>query len=150
MSKTEALIAAIRARGSDARDLRDAAHEACHAIEANVPDGKWDREGIHSRLIRGRSRSDLVRLEIEARAVEQLVCADLGVDCDTVDKWAEITWWETMKNMRINLPSVEWIAKAVNLAMKQGRIRDKTDAVVALADKPVKTRARKSRQAVTP
>jgi len=44
--KADALILAIRARGSDTTNLRDAAHEAHHhALSAGVR-GKWTRVNI--------------------------------------------------------------------------------------------------------
>ncbi len=36
------IIEAVRARGNDPRDLRDAAHEAHHALEVKAKD--WDRD----------------------------------------------------------------------------------------------------------
>lgn len=131
MTPAEALLAAIQKRGSDARNLRDAAHEACHAIQSGLK-GRWHRDKIHNKLVRGRRAGELVLIEIQARAVEQLVCADLGVDPGTVEQWAEITWWETIKNMKINLPSVEWIAERVRNHMSDKRVRRLADQVILL------------------
>lgn len=129
---TEAsLIAAIQARGSDATDLRDAAHEAHHALDAKVR-GKWDRESIHRAISRLPPYQQL-RAEISARAVEQIVCRDLGVDCDTVEKWAFIAEMEMLKNSRLALPPGADMAKFVRKAMEHPTMRCAADRVLALA-----------------
>ena len=132
----DAIIAAVRKRGNDATTLRDAAHEACHAIQARIVRGKWDREAIHHKLTKGLSNAELVRVEIVARAVEQLVCRDLGVDCGSVEEWANITWWETAKNMRIQLPDPKWIADCVHKSMGHDSARKLADKVIALGGRP--------------
>lgn len=89
LPSAEAVIAAVRARGSDATDLRDAAHEAAHAFDGGAK--RWDRDSIHAALLRlPHPRADMFRSEVLARTVEQIVCADLGVDCGTVEKWAGV------------------------------------------------------------
>jgi hypothetical protein len=115
----ERIIAAVQAKGNDARDLRDAAHEACHAIAWGVKK-KWTRDNIHAKKPkRGPlARSQGVFDEISARAVEQLVCADLGVECWTIEKAATTCWFETLKNEGISLPSPQWIADCVRERMK--------------------------------
>lgn len=45
------LVNTIQAKGSDAMDARDAAHEACHALMWGVKK-KWTRDNIHAVLIR--------------------------------------------------------------------------------------------------
>ena len=134
MSKTvtvcaETLLAAIRAKGSDATTLRDAAHEACHAIQWNVK-RKWTRENIHAKKRKPhRIFGDMgVMDEIDARAVEQVVCSRLGVDCGSVEKWAQVCWMEMFKNERISLPVGDWLEKQI-------RSRMETEAVSRLADR---------------
>ena len=70
-----AFVAAARARGSDAADVRDAAHEAVHAIVHGLP--TWGRREI-DRAMMALPPSRRLREEVEARAVEALVCARLG------------------------------------------------------------------------
>lgn len=98
----EKLLRAIQARGSDATDLRDAAHEAHHAIFARVK-GRWTRKNI-DRALQKLHRSDRVGDEMRARAVEQLVCRFLGVDPGTVEKWAGISCLESMQIDKLGIP----------------------------------------------
>jgi len=78
--------------------------------------------------------------EIRARAVEQIVCADLGVECGTIERWADVTFLETLKNMQLLLPSSEWIVERVKIDMKRTGARLDADAVLAL--KPKRRRSR--------
>lgn len=119
------LIRVIQARGSDATDLRDAAHEAAHALKWNVKK-RWTRDNIHAKKPRGINHG--VADELEARAVEQIVCKRLNVRCGSIAKWAEVCWEEMYMNERIALPSSRWVA---------ARVRDRiTDPeALALADR---------------
>ena len=134
MSTPESIIAAIRANGSDATDLRDAAHEACHALQWGVKK-KWTRENIHAKKPKPhRIFGDIgVRDEIDARAVEQLVCARLGVECGSVDHWAHICWMESLHNERVLLPAGDWLADQIRLQMRSKRCADLANQVTALA-----------------
>lgn len=128
------LLLAIRARGSDATTLRDAAHEACHALQWRVTK-KWTRDNIHAK--RPKARSSGVADEITARAVEQLVCARLGVDCGTVERWADVCWLETLKNERISLPTGSWLADQIRTRMASDGAKRMTERVlVALCESP--------------
>lgn len=69
----------VRSKGSDADNLRDAAHEASHALE--VKPRRWDRESIHAKVMR-KGQIFAIRSELEARAVERIVCATHGVEHD--------------------------------------------------------------------
>jgi hypothetical protein len=125
-----ALLDAIRARGSDATSLRDAAHEACHALKWGVKK-RWTRDNIHAKKPRVRAYG--VADEIEARAVEQLVCRGLGVDCGTVDHWAHVCWMETLKNERISLPAGDWLADHIRSAMQRKATQKMVEKVIALS-----------------
>lgn len=128
---SEQLIAAVRANGNDARDLRDAAHEAHHALEAKVKRGKWDRETIHCAVMKmGLGRA--IQSEIMARAVEQIVCADLCADCGTVEEWAMVACMEALKS-RIQVPGLDWMVARIKAAMVSPEGRKAADAVLALA-----------------
>ncbi len=135
------LLAAIRARGSDAKTLRDAAHEAHHALVADVRT-TWTRDHIHEALIAfcDERPGHLVTEELDARAVEQLVCQRLGVDCGAVDKWAAVCWFETVKSIGVALPSPAWIADLVRERMQQSAIVAAADRVLALYASRASTR----------
>jgi hypothetical protein len=145
MKDADLLVSKIRLLGSDARDLRDAAHEAHHALDAGVPHGKWDRETIHRRLTRGRNPGDLLAAELGARAVEQIVCTRLRVECGEIEKWAAVAWMEALKNSGIQLPEPDWIAARVREWMTRPRIVAAAEAVLALRDYEPKRKSRSRR-----
>ena len=126
----------IRAKGNDADldDLRDAAHEAYHALVAGAR--RWDRESIHKALMRYThgSPGSLVYEEVMARAVEQLVCKDLGVDCWPIDKTAHIAWMETTKTLGILVPT-DFFNEKIPAAMQRLIARRGADLVIALGAK---------------
>jgi hypothetical protein len=144
----ETLIAVIRAHGNDATNLRDAAHEAHHAIEAGVPAGKWDRETIHRYVMRMR-QGDAARSEIRSRAVEQIVCRRFGVDCGTVEHWSFIACMEAMKYRIPFFQSVDTVVDLVTRTMATPEAEAMADAVMALrAPTLAAKRARRARKAV--
>jgi hypothetical protein len=126
----ENLVTEVQRRGSDAANPRDAAHEACHALHWGVKK-KWTRDNIHAK--KPKTRFIAVRHEILARAVEQLVCAKLGVDCGTVEHWAFVCWMEMLKNERVSLPSGDWLATQIYEAMKTEEAQALATRVLALA-----------------
>lgn len=129
--RPERIIAAVRARGSDATDLRDAAHEAHHALTAGLRK-KWDRESIDRAICRKFQRPGAAASEeILARAVEQLVCADLGVDCGTIDHWAFICCMEAAKFGQPFMRPTE-AKEAIERRMKSKEARAAADKVIAL------------------
>lgn len=83
------IIEYVRSRGSDTSNLRDAVHEACHALEAKIEN--WDRNSIHEAMQKIPTR---IPSEITARAVEQIVCSDLGVSIATIETWCHIACTE--------------------------------------------------------
>lgn len=132
------IIRAVRDRGSDVEDLRDAAHEACHALEFSVPDGEWDRESIDSYCQAGilknrrNARSFALRSEIFARAVEQVVCADLGAKCPPVEMCAMTACKEAIAVDRVHYDLPLFIL-GVKEAMKSKEVRVMADRVIALS-----------------
>ena len=93
----ERFVAAVRERGSDATTVRDAAHEAHHALDAGLSD-LWEREAIHEALCEKRSGAHLWLAEIEARVIEQLVCEALGADPGgSLDHWLCVSAMEAIK-----------------------------------------------------
>lgn len=127
----DSLVAAVQAKGSDARDPRDAAHEACHALEWGVTK-PWTRNNVHAK--KPRRRGDGVASEILARAVEQLVSARVGYDCGSVEKWAMTCWMEMLKNEGIALPTDGWLVESIEFAMKSEKAKEMADQIIALAD----------------
>jgi len=75
---------------------------------------------------------DGVHDEVIARAVEQLVCADLGVECWPVEKAAHVCWMEMLKNERISLPTGSWLEDRIRQAMEGREARKMADAVISL------------------
>lgn len=129
MTPAEKIIAAVRAKGSDARDLRDATHEACPALDAGVQ-GKWERERIHRKLVRTH-RDKLLRCEFRARGVEALMCDDFGVHYD-LEKWAGITFMETIKTVGARLPYKD-VIKQIEHHHKLPETRAMVDMIKLLA-----------------
>ncbi len=148
--RAAAIIAAVVARGNRAHetgDLRDAAHEAHHALSVGLS-GSWDRERLN-RAMERKGPSYLLRSEVEARAVEQLVCADLGVDPGgSVDRWALVSCMEAIKNSRLDIGPPAPIADAIRRAMRSPEVRRAADRVLALGDppKPSKPKAPRKRK----
>lgn len=110
----EQVVAAIQARGSDATDLRDAVHEAHHAVVTKLK-RPWERERIHQALLRmPRVRkwglSMLVMEEIDARAVERLACERFGVPYDA-ERWAMAAAMETCKTFGVGMQLDWWTAR---------------------------------------
>ena len=129
------LLAAIRARGCDATDLRDAAHEAHHALTHGIK-GKWTRKAVDRAVQKswpGR-RGYPMRLaeEIDARAVEQIVCADLGVECWPVDKAVGIMIMECISVDRVGGLDFDPLVAAVKRRMASPSCRRYADRVIAL------------------
>lgn len=131
MSKTaHPFVAAVRARGSDAQDIRDAAHEACHALDFNVK-GKWTRVAIDR--AKPKIRGVQLPREILARAVEQLVCRHFEYNCGSVEKWAAIAELEMIKYDGLRLPEPPWLSDLVKGYMVGGEAKAMAQRVIALA-----------------
>jgi hypothetical protein len=130
--RAAAIIAYVNERDSGARDLRDAAHEAHHALAVEL-EGSWERERLHHAMVR-RGRSYLLQSEIEARAVEQLVCVALDVaPGKDIAGWALVSCFEAIKT-GLDIGPPEPIERAIERAMKRDSIRAAADRVLALGD----------------
>lgn len=133
MSATaDKIITAIQAKGNDARDLRDTAHEAHHALSTGLR-GAWDRERIHKAVMK-KGRAFAARNEIECRAVEQLVCRALGVDAGDLEYWSMIACMEAIKGAGIRYPGVTWFVERVREAMGTDAMKKAAERVIALGD----------------
>lgn len=144
MTTPEAVIAAIRAMGSDADDLRDAAHEAHHAIEAGIPAGRWDRDTI-SRYVKRMGPGRAAASEVRARAVEQVVCARLGVPAGRhkLEDWVGTSVTEAIK-FREPFLKYEDAVKAVKARLASKDVQKDADAIIALATPAKKARRRRA------
>lgn len=89
------LIAYCRARNNRPSDIRDAAHEAFHALTVGARN--WEREHVHRLLVKKFSRAELWVHEMQARAVEQLVCDTLREPYKGVDEWVNVSILEAIK-----------------------------------------------------
>lgn len=125
-----AILAHTLHKGSDAQELRDAAHEACHAIMWGVTN--WSRRNIDRCKPRGRAAQ--IRDEITARAVEQLVCQDLDVKCADVKSCANTCQMELAVLDGIELPDGTWLEDKIRTRMKSREARKYADLVIALAE----------------
>jgi hypothetical protein len=99
--RAQRLIDAVTAAGSNPSDPRDAAHEACHALDYEVPIGSWEREEIHRYVLDRadeRGRASIFAGECFARAVERIVCRDLGYDIGDPSHWVFIAAIEALKS----------------------------------------------------
>ena len=131
------IVAAVQARGSDANDLRDAAHEAVHGLLGNLT--SWERESLHRSLVErlgsSHGRVGLLSEEITARAVEAIVCDRLGVAHD-IEQFAGVTLWEALHN-RVHIPVGDAeFAGFVRTRMDNAETRALADRVIALGDEP--------------
>jgi hypothetical protein len=162
VTDVDAIVHAVQRYGSDADDLRDAVHEACHALEVDVPRGDWDRETIHdgimacyrkrsSAITRSFQLAAIIRFEVTARAVERLICAKFDVDIGDPRHWANIACIEAARGVGIKLPSPDWFLEQVEKAEPTDRVQQTITRILALGTedltKPLqpvkKTRQRK-------
>ncbi len=121
------LIAVVRARGSNARDLRDAAHEACHALDVRL-EPPWTRDRIHQAITDvcenepETTQERLVGLELRARAVEYAICVSSGMEYD-FDEWINTMWLETAKSLGILIPRLDMLPRRLVSLTKTPSIR---------------------------
>lgn len=112
------ILAAVRSRGSNAKDFRDAVHEATHALQAKVPP-PWDRERVNGYLTRfceGRPER-LVEAEARARATEMVACRQVGIDYDA-PSWFTIAVIEAGR-FGISIPVVAFADQVERIACAQ-------------------------------
>lgn len=117
----------VRRCGSDTNNVRDAAHEASHALEYRVR--RWGREAIHSKVIRSRP-GDRARTEVEARAVERLVCAAVNVTHD----WSHFNLLCAIEATRsgISFPSLDVLETLIQSAMRSTVVVERTALILAM------------------
>lgn len=137
LDEPHALVRLCRRRGNDASDLRDAAHEIFHA--RTVVGKDWDREVVHAKLVRAfKVGADLWVHEMQARAVEQLVCRHYGHGCRELEHWVNMSIMEAIK---FRLPYGEYDASlaCARIAMTSSRVLSEVAAIIRLADREART-----------
>lgn len=140
--RAERITANIRAKGCDAVNVRDAAHEACHAMAWGLK-GKWTRENITRKNPYRRRPALGVGDEITARAVEALVMQSLGLEYDQ-DRWVTMMMMETIKFDRIALPSHEWVKEAIVARMGTRTADALATDLIDRFDVPVKPKRKRT------
>jgi hypothetical protein len=91
-----ALHHGYRPHRGESDNLRDAAHETFHALTVKAK--TWERDVVHAKLVRKFDRAELWMHEMQARAVEQLVCKRYGIDCGPLDEWVFTSIREAMSH----------------------------------------------------
>lgn len=140
MSKdADRFLAGVRARGSDARDVRDAAHEAYHATRVRLRK-PWERERIHQALlslpfIKKWGVAGLVQEEIDARAVEQAVCVHYGIEYDA-EHWAMMAAMEACKTFGVGMQLNWWTEQIEGRAGSRRIVAAATSLVRRMERKP--------------
>ncbi len=124
----DAVVAAVRARGSDARDLLLAAHEAAHAIDLGL--SSMTPLAIDKGLMRLPPRRRHEH-EVTAHAVGNRVCAELGVACQSIEASVSEALIGALKSGGLMPPAAEF-ARQIREAMGTSRARRIADAVLAL------------------
>lgn len=131
MTPQEGIILAAQENACDATDVRDAAHEMCHAFEAEADD--WSRNGIHEALsAKHRNQiGNMLRSEVLARAVERLVCEHFSVEYDS-EQWLFFAAMETMKQFS-GVPEGFW-EEAVDNAMASRECREMVERILVVGE----------------
>ena len=129
------LLNMLREKGIQSDSLRDAVHEASHAVECGCPDDKWsDREAIHAAVCRRHPNPAYqAREEVEARATEWEACERYGIDYD-VDAWAFMAAMEAVK-CGVSMPYDAWV-EGIQRAKEDGTGAVRLDRLLAHLESP--------------
>jgi hypothetical protein len=134
-ARAERIIAAVTARGCNPppRNLRDAAHEAYHAMGVEAED--WHREAVHREMLQAYPGVMLWSEELRARAVEQLVCAALDDGrMHELEGYVTTSMLEALKGRLPHDPNHERNVDRVRTYMQFQRTIRAAQAVLALGD----------------
>ena len=136
------LVEILKARGCvperqrSLHEVRDAVHETVHVIQSGSK--SYNRETIHEGLLAkakdedGRQdRSLLLRFELQARAVEKIICERFKIEYD-IEHWALIMWMETSKTLNVDIGSLDRTVDAINIVAKQYETKRLVDQVLRL------------------
>lgn len=131
----EQLLSALKARGvRPHRDddigemLRDAVHEAAHAIDWKVPT-PWTREAIAARA--PRDRSSKFGAELLARAVETVLCERLGLTIRPLADRILLAGMEALQHDGYSVDHDQWM-KAIEIALRSPRVPPLVEQILAL------------------
>lgn len=129
---THPIVAWARSMGSAADTVRDAAHEASHALEFGCV--RWDRRSVDEAAFAPRNRSLLVTSEIDARAVERIVCEELGLTYEPL-RWAEICLLEQAKLglYRAFPPTAATLVAAAEVRMSLPHVLKRATVILMMA-----------------
>lgn len=126
-AKQNDLLTIVRDRGSDARDLRDAAHEACHALDVRLAP-PWTRNRIHDAITDvcdnepETASEQLIGFELKARAVEHVICVRQGVE-HSLTAWSNTMWMETASSLGIFIPRPEALPGMIESLTRTSAVR---------------------------
>jgi hypothetical protein len=122
-----AIVEWTRANGSDATNVRDAAHEASHALELDCE--SWDRATIDD-AARALRPGESAASEVLARAVEQLVCEALGIQ----HNWDEFMLIACLEAAKVGrpFPGPGWMTKAVAQVKSSQKAKDMAARILAM------------------
>ena len=129
--RAAALVGVLRGRGVDSTDLRHCVHEASHALDAKLIE-PWTNRNVASAMKRlgpGRAAAS----ELLARAVEQLVCARVGVTILPLEKWIFTSCMEAMK-FRDPFLGYEEALSAARRSMDSEEARERADQILSLTE----------------
>lgn len=140
---THPVTAWVRSMGSDTNNVRDAAHEASHALEFGCL--RWDRRSVDVAAFAPRHRSLLVSSEIEARAVERIVCEELGLSYEPL-VWADICLLEQagLGLYRAFPPTAKAMVAAIESFMARATVLERASVILMSAYSELRTPAESS------
>jgi hypothetical protein len=137
-TSAESLLRALNAKGVDMSDLRHCIHEASHALDAKLR-GTWSNKAVDDAMRRiGPVRA--AASEIFARAIEQIVCAALGVETKSLDYWIGMSCREAAK---FGNPFLDYKTALLAAKRRMGTkdAKERASEIMALASR-AKSRAR--------
>lgn len=122
-----------RSMGSDADTVRDAAHESSHALEFGLV--SWDRRSIDVAAFAPKHRRILVSSEVDARAVERIVCEELGLPYEPM-KWANVCLLEQAKLglYRAFPPTAAALVEAIERRMEFQSVLERASVILMQAN----------------
>lgn len=110
----QAIIDLARSKGSNAKNLRDAVHEAIHGLQLGTDD--WSRRNLTESFDAAEDRLNFFAWECEARGAEWLACERAGIEYDLAS-WAAIA---TLESAKQGMPfKMEDFEKGIRLAKER-------------------------------
>lgn len=131
--RIERLLTALAAAGvtpHSSGDVRDAVHEAAHALDWDVPK-PWTHDAISD--CAPRRASEKFAAELRARAVEELVCEALSVEIEPREERALVALMEATNIDRYNVPHKDWV-KGITLYREHSETMALAARILAMAE----------------